>query len=250
MTTLALAPELDALPAIGLDELNATASLLTRADRKYILPAEELNGILTALPIGSRALEVHGERTPAYDTVYLDTADLDACFATARRRPRRWKVRQRTYVASAVHFLEVKTKTGPLTVKRRLPWPDVSGVQGSGGSFVAACLSESGVAVDPGRLVPQLRTTYRRATIALPGPPVRMTIDVDLAWGIPGQPEEPAWPGTVIIETKTPGQPCLIDRALWRAGHRPVSLSKYACGLAALRPELPSNRWHRLLAAA
>ena len=89
MTTLALAPELDALPAIGLDELNATASLLTRADRKYILPAEELNGILTALPIGSRALEVHGERTPAYDTVYLDTVDLDAYFATARRRPRR-----------------------------------------------------------------------------------------------------------------------------------------------------------------
>ena len=250
MTTLSVAPALDLLPSIGLEELNATASLLTRADRKYLLPESELSAIIAALPEGSRILEVHGERAPAYDTVYLDTVDLDAYYAAARKRPRRWKVRQRTYVAYAVHFHEVKTKTGPLTIKRRLPWPEASPVQGTGGAFVTECLSDSGVAVDPHRLTPQLRTTYSRATLALPGVPVRVTIDFDLAWSIPGEREERAWPGTVIVETKTAGQPCVIDRALWRAGHRPVSLSKYACGLAALRPELPSNRWHRLLATA
>ncbi|MFV0316059.1 MAG: molecular chaperone, partial [Microthrixaceae bacterium] len=38
-----------------------------------------------------------------------------------------------------------------------------------------------------------------------------------------------------------------LDRALWRRGYRPTSLSKYATGLAALDPDLPRNRWARIL---
>ena len=37
------------------------------------------------------------------------------------------------------------------------------------------------------------------------------------------------------------------DRLLWRAGHRPVPVSKFATGLAALNPDLPRNRWARIL---
>ena len=39
----------------------------------------------------------------------------------------------------------------------------------------------------------------------------------------------------------------LYNRLLWSAGHRPSSISKYATGMAALRPDLPSNKWAPIL---
>ena len=248
MTTLAAPAGLAALPEIGLEELNASASLLTRVDRKYLLPVAELDAVLAALPAGSRALGVAGDRTPTYDTLYLDTPQLDAYLAAARRRRRRWKVRERTYVASGVRFLEVKTRAGAITQKRRLPWAG-GPLEGGGDRFVLDCLHEAGAAVATHELSPQLRTTYRRATILLPGRPTRVTIDLDLRWSAPGGAEALAWDDRIVVETKTAGPAGDVDRALWRAGHRPAALSKYACGLALLRPALPRNRWHRLLAA-
>lgn len=247
MTVTTLGGGLAALPEIGLEELNAVASLMTRVDRKYLLPRSDLDALLAALPAGSRALEVHAERTPLYDTLYLDTPDLDAYLATARRRRRRWKVRQRTYVASAVHFLEVKTRTGPTTQKQRLPWSGDLPLDGGGGAFVAGCLHRAGTDLEAGSLGPRLRTRYRRATILLPGRPARVTLDLDLHWSLPDDATGLSWDDRVVLETKTTGAPCAVDRELWTAGHRPVSLSKYACGLALLRPDLPRNRWHRLL---
>lgn len=41
--------------------------------------------------------------------------------------------------------------------------------------------------------------------------------------------------------------PTELDRLLWRRGHRPVCLSKYGAGLAALTPDLPDEKWHRVL---
>ncbi|GMA33425.1 hypothetical protein GCM10025875_34170 [Litorihabitans aurantiacus] len=55
-----------------------------------------------------------------------------------------------------------------------------------------------------------------------------------------------------MLETKTTGRPCELDRLLWRSGRRPVRLSKYACGVA-LTAETPDgaapshHRWHRLV---
>lgn len=51
----------------------------------------------------------------------------------------------------------------------------------------------------------------------------------------------------VIIETKSGAQPGAIDRLLWRNGIRPCRISKYATGMAAVYPHLPSNRWHSTL---
>ena len=51
----------------------------------------------------------------------------------------------------------------------------------------------------------------------------------------------------VIVETKSLSAASATDRLLWRAGHRPVPVSKFATGLAALNPDLPRNRWARIL---
>ncbi|MEZ5226629.1 MAG: hypothetical protein R2710_08130 [Acidimicrobiales bacterium] len=50
-----------------------------------------------------------------------------------------------------------------------------------------------------------------------------------------------------LIETKTTGKPCAVDRLLWQTGHRTTTISKYCTGLALARPELPANKWNRVL---
>ena len=54
-------------------------------------------------------------------------------------------------------------------------------------------------------------------------------------------------PEMAIVETKTTARVSQADRLLWRSGRRPTQISKYGTGLAALRPDLPSTKWHRIL---
>ena len=75
----------------------------------------------------------------------------------------------------------------------------------------------------------------------------RVTIDTDLVWSLPdgrglGCPDRGGRRDQV-----RPRPPPQVDRLLWSLGHRPAPISKYGTGLAALRPELPANRWHRVL---
>jgi hypothetical protein len=56
-----------------------------------------------------------------------------------------------------------------------------------------------------------------------------------------------ALPAMAVVETKTSGQPCVVDHFLWRVHQRPTKISKYGTGLAALTPGLPANKWNRVL---
>jgi hypothetical protein len=97
-------------------------------------------------------------------------------------------------------------------------------------------------------LAPVLTTRYRRTTLFLPASQSRVTIDVDLTWTTHGEPRRDLHlPGLAVVETKTRAAASEADRLLWARGHRPTAISKYATGLAALRPELPSAPWRRLL---
>ena len=49
------------------------------------------------------------------------------------------------------------------------------------------------------------------------------------------------------MESKSAGQSSGPDEILRTLGVRPVSVSKYCVGIAALHPELPSNAWHQTL---
>jgi hypothetical protein len=50
-----------------------------------------------------------------------------------------------------------------------------------------------------------------------------------------------------LVETKSTGAPTVADRLLWSAGERPVTISKFGVGMAALNPHLPANKWNRTL---
>lgn len=244
---------LEDLHPVDLDALTETASLQTRVDRKYLLPAADLPQILRSLPSGTDVLEIDGRRALHYASQYFDTPALDSFYGAAHGRRRRFKVRARTYVDSGGSFLEVKTRGGrATTVKERVP---VAGALLDRVAIAHArvLLSDAGIPDAPRlaeSLRPVLQTRYRRATLLLPatagGDSSRATIDIDLAWlGAHGEALE--LPASVIVETKSTGRAGALDRALWRHGHRPASLSKYATGMAALHPALPSNRWHRVL---
>ena len=274
----------DHLASTGLTELNSAAGLLTRVDRKYLVPLERAQDLVNGLTPDARVLDIDGRRRFSYASTYFDTPGLEAFMLAARKRRRRFKVRTRTYLDTGLCFLEVKTRGARgTTVKRRMGYhpDDASRLTGPGRSFVAACLASTGVTGPAAAreiaaaLRPVLATTYERTTLHLPDAEARATIDTALTWrrltpgartrtpavtvGAPqalrpahlttaiddGEPVAVA--GLAVVETKNPATPSPADRALWDAGHRPARISKYATGMALLHPELPANRWYRTL---
>ncbi|WP_292814765.1 polyphosphate polymerase domain-containing protein [Microbacterium sp.] len=254
---------LERFRTIDLAELNAHAELQTRVDRKYILPACALASVLRALPSDTRVLEHLGEHAPRYLSHYFDTPDLQSFFGAARGRRRQFKVRPRRYVDSQVAFLEVKTRGGrSLTVKDRVDVSDSDArhLDPEGTAYAEGVLTEAGIAgaaIAP-RLRRELTTRYRRVTLLLPAhvpdastaggrDASRMTIDIDLGWVDAASGSTLNLPDAVIVETKSGRSAGPADRALWAHGIRPATLSKYGTGLAALRSDLPANKWRRVL---
>jgi hypothetical protein len=234
-----------ALRPIGLDELVDRASLLTRLDRKYMLPVVDLPLVLGGLDEDVQVLEIDGERKFAYRSVYFDTPDMDGYLGAARRRRRRFKVRVRTYLDSGEHFLEVKTR-GPrgTTVKNRIPYEgDPGRLDAEARAYADDVLAEAGIDSAGFRFQPVLTTTYRRTTLLLPGSDSRLTVDTGLTWSLPDGTGVLRTPDRTIVETKAGRAGSGADRLLWSLKHRPCSVSKYGTGLAALRPDLPANRW-------
>jgi len=238
MTGLAMAQ----LPPVALEDLVEEAGLLARVDRKYVVPAAEARSLLDAVPRGTRVLDIDGRREFGYRSRYLDTPDRLGYLTSGRSRRLRWKIRTRAYLDTGGCWLEVKTR-GPRgrTVKQRVEHPETSRLTVAGREFVAGIVGEEVT----GALEPVLETSYRRTTLLLPGASTRLTLDVDLAWSAAGR--VLTRPALAIVETKTGSTPSAVDRLLWSRGRRPVRISKYGVGMAALHPELPRLKWHRTL---
>ncbi|WP_229072577.1 polyphosphate polymerase domain-containing protein [Actinoplanes sp. DH11] len=237
-----------AFPPITLDELVGEAALLTRLDRKYLLPVTALPAVLDRMPAGVRMLEIGGRREFAYRSLYFDTPGLDSYLAAAHDRRRRFKVRIRTYLDSGLDFVEVKTRGARgVTVKERIPYAgDGHRLGDEGEAYTDAVLSAAGIPAPGSGLRPVLSTHYRRSTLHVPGTGSRVTVDSDLVWTLPDG-AAVRMPHAVVLETKSARAASDVDRMLRSLGHRPCRISKYATGLAALRPELPANKWHAVL---
>lgn len=247
-TTTALEARLGELPTIGLEELNAAAALQTRIDRKYLVPAEKFTQLFNGFQAEMYVLDSNGLRIFPYDSVYFDTPDLRSYFLAAHGRRRRWKVRTRSYLDSGVSFLEVKTEgSRSATVKERIPYDpaDRSIITAEGAQYIAETLRGTGQS-PPAGLAPVLETVYGRITLYLPASNSRATIDLDVAWSLPGQ-APLVMSDQVVVETKSGSAPGQLDKYLWHNGVRPARISKFATGLATLMPQLPGNRWHRAL---
>lgn len=254
MTTSTLsntAERLSLLDSVGLDDLNENASLLTRTDRKYVMPEARAEDLLDALGDSVRALEIGGRREFGYHSTYFDTPERLSYTLAAYGRRRRFKVRTRVYTDTAECWLEVKTR-GPrgITVKRRLAYrhDSLQVLTAEGAAFVQECLAAAAIPwVDVSLLSPALTTDYRRSTLLLPGIGARVTLDRDLSWSLPQGPVLGA-SHVVVVETKSgSGGSSEVDRRLWRLGQRPMRFSKFGTGLALFHPHLSANKWQRVV---
>lgn len=236
---------LDALDGITLSELQHEAAFLTRKDRKYLLPLDAAETLLSCIDPAARVLEIDGLRHFHYRTPYFDDARHTAYLGAARRRPNRFKVRVRLYEESGDCLLEAKVRDARgRTVKHRtVHEPDrLHDLTQADREWLATLPQIGAVANDVEHC---LTTRYLRTTLVLPRGEGRVTIDQDLVF-TSRTGETGSLPGLLIVETKGAGGPTSVDRLFWRAGIRPVSISKFASGLSLLSPDLPANRWHRL----
>ena len=226
---------------ISLEELVERAELLTRVDRKYLLPIGDLPDLLNGLPDDTRVLEIAGQRDFAYRSAYFDTPEMESYLAAARGRRRRFKLRIRSYLDSDLHFFEVKTRgSRGTTCKQRIPY-------GDGLALTPAATAHAGDVLGTSLDLDHVLTSrYRRTTYFLPASSARLTVDTRLAWELPDG-SGVRTPGWAVVETKSSSAASAADRVLWSLHHRPRKVSKYGTGLAALRPELPANRWHPVL---
>lgn len=240
-----------ALDPIGLAQLTELAGLLTRVDRKYLVPIGDLDHVLDGLPSSTRVLQIDGRREFGYRSVYFDTTDLLAYRLTALRRRRRFKIRTRSYLDSGLHLLEVKTR-GPrgTTVKQRVPYEGDGRQlvdQDRAEAYTALARTGASTPTSAADLHPVLITSYQRTTLLLPTSRSRVTIDTALSWTRPDGSDRRRLDGYAVVETKCSGAAAEMDRSLWAHQHRPCSISKFGTGLATLRPELPAHRWHRVI---
>ncbi len=232
------------LPAIQLIKLQGEASLLSRRERKYLVPVSVAVSLVTAVSGDAVALQINGERSFTYQSIYFDTPSGQSYLAAARQRRHAFKVRTRTYVDAGDCVLEVKLRgSRGRTIKSRLDYPTGSSGQltSNGHDFITQVLGIP----RQSELQPTLSTTYQRSTLVLRGN-TRLTIDTGFSATTPSG-ERVSLEGLAIIESKSRSAPTLADRTLWRLGFRPMRISKFGTSLAAMDPTLPSNRWTRAL---
>lgn len=237
-----------ALPQATLDEVLGAAELQTRVDRKYLVPVQDCIRLGDELARCYRVLEIDGQRTFGYESVYFDTPELALYRHHLQGRRRRYKVRTRTYLDTGHTMFEVKLKgLRGQTIKHRRPHPpsDRRRVTDEAAAFLDQLLQGEYGDVAP-ELVPSVTTSYSRTTLVDLAAGARLTCDVDLVCSGPAG--HRATPGNhVLVETKSDGGTGLADRVLHDLGVRPVGISKYCVGVALLHPRVPSNRWHRIL---
>jgi hypothetical protein len=231
-----------ATPTIGLAEVEQHAALQTRVDRKYALDTTTAAQVLPRLAARSAVMAIGDLRSFWYRSVYFDTLDLESYHRTATKRRRRWKVRTRSYVESGTSFLEVKQRGArDVTEKVRAALPHGAATErldAAGASFVDGVLDRPGLGA---ALMPVCTTVYQRTTFVDLDSTTRATIDTSLVLGVADAPR------LVIVETKSGGGLSWFDRVLFEAGARPAAVSKFGLAMAATHPELPANRWSRVL---
>ena len=223
-------------------ELLDSRELLRRIDSKYVVHASRIAALVSGLGDSYACLRVPTGSVATYRSLYFDSPDL-RCFHDHRRGRRlRHKIRVRHYPDREVSFLEVKTKRNEeLTEKRRLALP--YGCEQLDARELEFLRKHTGVLADA--LAATVRIEFRRVTLIGLATNERMTIDVDLETVELSGVRHSLGPIAIVEVKQSPFSvrtPAM--RALYRAGQREQSLSKY---IAAIATAFPAERMNRLL---
>ena len=76
------------LERISLDGMNARAAMLTRVDRKYVVPTDCLDELIALMNPATQILEIGGKIEQRYASCYFDTPELHSFLTVCPRGPR------------------------------------------------------------------------------------------------------------------------------------------------------------------
>lgn len=237
-TERALQPWLLALPVANEAEL-AEVALQDRIDTKFILHPDKLARILTLLGSDYLRVQTNSEDFASYDTWYFDTVERRFLVDHLRGRLPRQKVRVRYYRERKLTFIEVKQKTNHFrTRKFRLELPEFSGQL----CAQAHAFLRAHCAIQPGSLLPAVKSEFRRVMLVNPETRERFSADFQVQFRHGAR--QLLLPSVVIAEVKQArfSRATPLMRALRGEGGVTHSLSKYCLGMAlAGEPELKTQ---------
>ena len=236
-------------PAIALEQIG-DADLQARVDRKYLVRLDQLATLADRLCTAHAVLSIGGLRSFAYRSVYFDTADLSCYRAHRQDRRLRWKARSRLYRDSGLCRFEVKLKTGRGDTDKRavsISPAEAGHLPEPGRQLLERLLAERYAVTAPLPLVPTLTVEHLRSTLVAADRTGRLTLDSRLVLRGPSGRTGELGAGMVLLETKSRDGRSPADRLLRDEGVRPVSISKYGCGIALTRPDEQDQPWRPLL---
>lgn len=117
---MSIAAAISEMKPVSLEQMDRV-KLMDRTDRKFWFNARHLEGLLRSIEQDYYILEIEGERSMPYSTIYYDTADSEMYINHHRGKLNRFKIRRRSYESSHDSFLEVKFKSNKgRTIKERI----------------------------------------------------------------------------------------------------------------------------------
>lgn len=212
--------------------------LMNRVDSKFVFHDSVLRDLLFDVRNDYSVLEIESKRIFEYDSLYLDTEDYAMYKQHHNGKPKRIKLRYRTYKETGDVFFEVKQRKNPLrTDKHRVKVGDIPAAMGEQEVELLAHLA----AQFDVPLEQKLRVAYKRITLVANDGIERVTIDVSLEFD--DFTHTLLHPHLVIAEIKQErfSRTSPFIQALRTRNIKEHSISKYALGLVELNKNLKSN---------
>lgn len=228
--------------SITLKEMDSV-KLMDRTDTKFTFNVSELANVLEQAKEFYKVLSVDNNRISRYKTLYYDTSDFALYNKHHSGKLNRYKIRHRTYVESALGFLEVKYKNNKgRTIKTRIKENQIPSLsEGNANAFLNKTLP-----FNPLTLIPKIWINYSRITLVNKVSAERLTIDLFLEFEKEGVAQ--MLNQLVIAEVK---QDSKIDSpfiSIMKQKHiREGSISKYCMAIAKTYPEVKTNNFKQKL---
>ncbi|MBK7987938.1 MAG: polyphosphate polymerase domain-containing protein [Ignavibacteria bacterium] len=213
-------------------------NLMNRVDSKFVFHDVWLNAILEEIRDDNSILEIDNQRVFRYDSLYLDTKDYCMYKQHHNGKPRRVKLRYRTYCDTGDIFFEIKQRQNPMrTHKFR---EKVSAIPPSLGEIELSLLQKSGICFNS-ELEHKLVVGYKRITLVANDCIERVTLDTFLSFH--NFKQYKVHPHLIIAEIKQErfSRISPFIHALRRRNIKEQSISKYALGLIELSTDIKSN---------
>ena len=216
-----------------------SVKLMDRTDTKFLFRIEQLSSILEEIKSDYRVLDVNGARASKYETLYFDTENHDLYLRHQCGKMNRYKVRQRKYVESNLHFFEVKFKNNRgRTVKERVKRKEFEFIIRGKAEKLLKEISP----LKPETLKPALWVNYTRITFVNKFSKERLTLDINLEYK-KGD-DRKLLDKLVIAEVKQEkSSPSRFIRVVRSKAIREGGISKYCFGVIYMNEGIRKNNF-------